>query len=85
MHSFDETKLSDIQREYFESMSEGQKDLIRKGAPVAFLSLETGEEICSFNTNNYEPPEGALEMLARVILPDIIKYYENKKVDTMEQ
>ena len=79
MHSFDETKLSDIQREYFESMPEEQKDLIRKGAPVAFLSLETGEEICSFNTDNYEPPEDAYERLARVLLPDIMEYYKNKK------
>ena len=58
--------------------------MIRKGAPISFVSLETGEEICSFNTNNYEPSEGALEMLARVILPDIIKYYENKQADTVE-
>ena len=85
MQSFDETKLSDVQRKHFESISEGQRDLIRKGAPVAFISLETGEEICSFNTDNYEPPEGALEMLARVILPDIIKYYENKKANTVER
>ena len=85
MHPFDETKLSDIQRKYFESMSEGQRELIRKGTPVAFLSLETGEEICSFNTENYKPPEGTLEMLARVILPDIIKYYENKKANTVER
>lgn len=85
MRSFDETKLSDVQKKYFESMSEGQRKLIRKGTPVAFLSLETGEEICSFNTDNYEPPEGTLEMLARVILPDIIKYYENEKADTLER
>ncbi len=85
MRSFDETKLSDVQKKYFESMSEGQRELIRKGTPVAFLSLETGEEICSFNTDNYEPPEGTLEMLARVILPDIIKYYENEKADTLER
>lgn len=85
MHSFDETKLSDIQREYFESMPEEQKDLIRKGAPVAFLSLETGEEICSFNTDNYEPPKGALEMLARALLPDIMEYFKNKKDDVVEQ
>lgn len=84
MQSFNETTLSDVQKEYFEAMSKGQRELIRKGAPVAFVSLETGEEICSFNTNNYEPPEGALEMLARVILPDIIKYYENKQADTAE-
>ena len=84
MQSFNETTRSDIQKEYFEAMSEGQRELIRKGAPVAFVSLETGEEICSFNTNNYEPPEGALEMLARVILPDIIEYYENKQADTVE-
>ena len=85
MHSFDETKLSDIQREYFESMPEEQKDLIRKGAPVAFLSLETGEEICSFNTDNYEPPEGVLEMLARALLPDIMEYFKNNKDDLIEK
>ena len=84
MQSFNETTLSDIQKEYFEAMPEGQKELIRKGAPVAFVSLETDEEICSFNTNNYEPPESSLEMLARVILPDIVKYYENKQTDTVE-
>lgn len=85
MQSFNETILSDIQRKYFEAMSEGQIDLIRKGAPVAFLSLETGEEICSFNTDNYEPLEGALEMLARVLLPDIMEYFKNKKDDVVEQ
>lgn len=85
MHPFDETKPSDIQRKYFESMSEGQRELIRKGTPVAFLSLETGEEICSFNTDNYEPPEGALEMLARALLPDIMEYFKNKKDDIVER
>lgn len=85
MHSFDETKLSDIQREYFESMPEEQKNLIRKGAPVAFLSLETGEEICSFNTDNYEQPEGALERLARALLPDIMEYFKNNKDDLIEK
>jgi len=84
MQSFNETTLSDIQKEYFEAMSEEQRELIRKGAPFAFVSLETGEKIYSFNTENYQPPEGALEMLARVILPDIIKYYENKQADTVE-
>ena len=85
MHSFDETKLSDIQREHFESMSEEQKDLIRKGAPVAFIPFETGGAICSFNTDNYEPPEDAYERLARVLLPDIMEYYKNKKDDVVEQ
>lgn len=61
MQSFNETTLSDIQKEYFEAMSEGQRELIRKGAPVAFVSLETGEEICSFNTNNYEPRKALLK------------------------
>ena len=42
MQSFNETTPSDIQKEYFEAMSEEQRELIRKGAPVAFISLETG-------------------------------------------
>ena len=85
MQSFNKTTLSDIQRKYFEAMSEGQRELIRKGAPVTFLSLETCEEICSFNTDNYEPPEGALEMLARVLLPDIMEYFKNNKDDLIEK
>lgn len=34
MQPFDETKLSAIQRKAFESMSEREKDLVRKGHPV---------------------------------------------------
>ncbi len=85
MQSFNETTLSDIQRKYFESMPEGQKDLIRKGAPIAFVSLETVETICSFNTDNYEPPEDAYERLARVLLPDIMEYFKNNKDDLIEK
>ena len=44
MHSFDKTKLSDIQREYFESMPEGQKDLIRKGAPLLLFHLKQAKQ-----------------------------------------
>ena len=85
MQTFDKTKLSDVQRKEFEAMTEGKRELIRKGAPVAFLSLETGEEICSFNTDNYEPPEGAIEMLARALLPDIMEYFKNNKDDLIEK
>lgn len=84
MRSFNETTLSDVQRKYFEAMSEEQRELIRKGAPFAFVSLETGEKICSFNTENYQPPKEALDSLARAVLPDIIEYYQNKKDNVSE-
>lgn len=75
MQSFNETTLSDIQKEYFEAMSEEQRELIRKGAPFAFVSLETGEKIYSFNTENYQPPEGALEMLGKRLVKLFLRFF----------
>ena len=81
MQPFDETRLSEARREQFELMSEREKDLVRKGHPVKIISAKTEEEICSFNENNFEIPKEALKSLARVFLPDIIKYYEDKKTE----
>ena len=79
MQPFDETKLSDIQRKEFESMSEREKDLVRKGHPVKIISLESKDEICSFNNDTYEIPKSALESFVRAVLPDIVEYYNNKR------
>ncbi len=84
MQPFDETKLSEVQREHFELMSEREKDLVRKGHPVKIISTETEEEICSFNENNFVIPKEALESFARAVLPDIIEYYQNKKDNVIE-
>lgn len=84
MQPFDETRLSKVQREQFELMSEREKDLVRKGHLVKIVSTETEEEICSFNENNFQMPKEALESLARAVLPDIIEYYQNKKDDVTE-
>ena len=84
MQPIDETNLSDIQRKEFESMSEREKDLVRKGHPVKIISTETEEDICSFNEKNFEVPKEALDSLARAVLPDIIEYYQNKKDDITE-
>ena len=85
MQPFDETKLSDIQRKEFESMSEREKDLVRKGHPVKIISLESEDEICSFNNDTYEIPKSALESFVRAALPDIIDYYNNKREDFTEK
>lgn len=84
MQPFDETRLSKVQREQFELMSEREKDLVRKGHLVKIVSTETEEEICSFNENNFQMRKEALESLARAVLPDIIEYYQNKKDDVTE-
>lgn len=84
MQPFDETKLSAIQRKAFESMSEREKNLVRKGHPVKIISTETEEEICSFNESNFKISKEALESLARAMLPDIIEYYKNEKDDITE-
>lgn len=84
MQPFDETRLSEVQREQFELMSEREKDLVRKGHPVKIISTENEEEICSFNENNFEVSKEALQSLARAVLPDITEYYQNKKDNVTE-
>lgn len=84
MQPFAETRLSEVQREQFALMSEREKDLVRKGHPVKIISIETEEEICLFNENNFEVPKEALQSLARAVLPDIIEYYQNKKDNVTE-
>ncbi len=85
MQSFDKTRLSDIQRKEFESLPEQAKDLVCKGHLVKIISLESEEEICSFNNDTYEIPKSALESFVRAVLPDIIEYYSNKKEDFTEK
>ena len=85
MQPFDETKLTEVQRKQFELMSEREKDLVRKGHPVKIISLESEEEICSFNEDTYEIPKSALESFARAVLPDIVEYYNNKREDFTEK
>ena len=84
MQPFNETTLSEIQRKQFELMSEREKELVRKGHTTKIISTETGEEICSFNEQNFEVPKEALESFARAVLPDIIEYYQNKKDNVTE-
>ncbi len=79
MQSFDKTRLSDIQRKEFESLPEQVQDLVCKGHLVKIISLESEDEICSFNNYTYKIPKSALDSLVRAVLPDIIEYYNNKR------
>ena len=81
MQASKETTFSEIQRKQFELMSEREKELVRKGHPTKIISTETGEEICSFNEQNFEVPKEALDSFARAILLDVVEYYKNKKDD----
>lgn len=85
MQPFDETKLTEVQRKQFELMSEREKDLVCKGHLVKVISLESEEEICSFNEDTYEIPKSALESFVRAVLPDIVEYYNNKREDFTEK
>ena len=79
MQSFDNSKLTEIQKREFESLPEQAKDLVCKGHLVEIISLESEEEICSFNNDTYKIPKSALDSLVRAVLPDIIEYYNNKR------
>ena len=85
MQPFDETKLTEVQRKQFELMSEREKDLVCKGHLVKVISLESEEEICSFNEDTYEISKSALESFVRAVLPDIVEYYNNKREDFTEK
>ena len=85
MQSFDNSKLTEIQKREFESLPEQAKDLVCKGHLVKIISLEPEEEICSFNDDTYKIPKCALESFVRAVLSDIVEYYSNKKEDLTEK
>ncbi len=85
MQSFDNSKFTEIQKREFESLPEQTKDLVCKGHLVKVISLESEEEICSFNEDTYEIPKSALESFVRAVLPDIVEYYNNKREDFTEK
>ena len=81
MQSFDKSKFTKIQKKEFESLSEQAKDLVCKGHLVKVISLESEEEICSFNNDTYKIPKSAIDSFVRAVLPDIVEYYGNIKED----
>ena len=85
MQSFDNSKLTEIQKREFKSLPEQAKDLVSKGHLVKIISLESEEEICSFNNDTYKIPKSALDSLVRAVLPDIVEYYNNKREDFTEK
>lgn len=85
MQSFDNSKFTEIQKREFESLPEQAKDLVCKGHLVKIISLESEDEICSFNNDTYKIPKSALDSFARAVLPDIVEYYNNKREDFTEK
>ena len=46
---------------------------------VLFAELGEGGQSCSFNMENYRPPDAAIESFARSILPMIQEYYSKEE------
>lgn len=67
------------QLDCFSRLNKKCKAEILRGAPVSVLDLESGQEVCSFNPNNIEIPDWAIESLARSLLPEIQSFYENEE------
>lgn len=75
----DESKLTPLQKQCFSRLSEKEQIEIRKGNGAAIVDLESGGTICDFNMENYQPPQSAIESLARSLLPSIQEYYSSEE------
>jgi hypothetical protein len=79
---FDESNLTSTQRQYFYWLSSNNQEKVRAGYGVIVVDLESKDPICTFNMENYHPPEGALDSFARALLPTIRRFYsveENRR------
>ena len=79
VESFDESKLTLEQAQIFSQLSPKIQEDIRKGYSVAVANLEDRGQKCSFNMENYRPPDYAIERLARMLLPKIQEYFSNEE------
>lgn len=71
----DESKFTPLQRECFQQLSADEQDEIRKGHGASVVDLASGRTICDFNMENYQPPQSAIESLARALLPQIKEHF----------
>ncbi len=71
--------MSAVQKQVYLGMSKEEQEKIMAGYGTVVADLETGETICKFNMENYQPPDWAIEEFARSLLPEIEKFYSNEE------
>jgi len=76
---FDENKLTPMQAQVFSQLSSIEQDKIKEGYGVVIADLKNNRQICSFNMENYRPPDSAIESFARRLLPMIQEYYSKEE------
>lgn len=76
---FDETSLSEIQRSVFSQLSTREKDKIKAGYATRIVDLKKGECVCEFNSEDYVPPQSAIDSISRYLASKIREYYADPK------
>jgi len=76
---FNENELTPLQAQVFSQLSIIEQDKIREGYGVVIVDLKDDKQICSFNMENYRPPDSAIESFARRLLPMIQEYYSKEE------
>ena len=71
---FDESKLTPMQTQVFSQLSIIEQDKIREGYGIVIVDLKDDKQICSFNMENYHPPDSPIERFAHFLLPKIQEY-----------
>lgn len=71
--------MSTVQKQVYLGMSKEEQEKIMAGYGTIVSDLESGETICEFNMENYQPPDWAIEAFARSLLPEIEKFYSNEE------
>ena len=77
-----EEALSDIQKQVLSKLSKEEQGKIRNGYAASVVDLDSGESVCKFNLEGYQPPQSSIDRFARAILPSIREFYskeENRK------
>jgi len=63
----------------FSPLSSIEHDKIREGYGVVITDLKDNRQICSFNMENYRPPDSAIERFAHFLLLKIQEYYSKEE------
>ena len=74
-----EDSFTPLQSKCYSALSAEEQEKIREGYGAAIVYLESGERICEFNMENYQPPQHAIESFALSLLPMIQEYYSNEE------
>jgi len=70
-----EKDFTPIQKQCFDTSFPEIQERIRAGYGTVIIGIPDGEEICSFNMENFKPTKCELERLARTLLPEIQRFF----------